>query len=209
VHSDDANANAPSRLARLAEVWEKDQSRRARHRRIQSRAKAAVFSVFGLLAEATLGAPLVAIPTIWFEQCKEFVVAAAKKKLSRSEREEGSQAARTRAAKASGAKKRAKKSSTREAGRENCEKGRKNLRGKGRLRKGPQELSQEACAEDEIEEAVSLKQTSVPEKSLNRDRRGHQQVRCRAKPVPARENIFYITTAIAYPNGRAAYRHAL
>jgi DNA polymerase-3 subunit delta' len=54
LHSDDANANANlPRLARLAEVWEKINRAARDTADYNLERKPLVFSVFGLLAEAT------------------------------------------------------------------------------------------------------------------------------------------------------------
>ena len=64
LHADEANANANlPRLARLAEVWEKYEPRRARHRGLQSRAKTAGFlGVRAARGSDALDAPLAVIP---------------------------------------------------------------------------------------------------------------------------------------------------
>jgi methionyl-tRNA synthetase len=144
--------------------------------------------------------------------CKEIVVAAAKKKTVRKRSaKKARKPPRTRTAKASTVKKRAKKSrhGVKQVGK-TAKAAKKSASKKPATKKAGKKSVKKPASKTKSKKPVSsLKQTSVPERSRKPKTEavtGRSGVA--AKPVPARENIFYITTAIAYPNGVPHIGHA-
>jgi methionyl-tRNA synthetase len=130
--------------------------------------------------------------------CKEIVVAAAKKKTVKKRSARKARKPRTRAAKASARKKPAKKSKVvvRKA---------KKATKKPATKKAAKKSVKKSLKAKPKKSVSTPKQTNKPKKSGKPSKAG-----LIAKPAPAslRENIFYITTAIAYPNGVPHIGHA-
>jgi methionyl-tRNA synthetase len=141
------------------------------------------------------------------------MVAAAKKKtVKKRSAKKARKPSRARAAKASAVKKGAKKSGhgAKQVGKTAKKATKKSASKMPATKKaGKKSVKKPASKTKSTKPVSTLKQTSVPERSRTPKAdavTGGSGVA--AKPVPARENIFYITTAIAYPNGVPHIGHA-
>src|SRR5262245_18324559 len=181
----------------------KDRPRGARYRRLQSRAKALCFlGVFAARGSDTLSKRIVP-QTLWFQATKEFVVAKKTKSSKKKKTKKTAAAAAKKRAKKAVAKKTAKK--TKKAAKKTTKTTAKKSAKKAKASKpAPAEKAKQATAPV----AAPATKPAAPKAAAPK-----AKPVAIAKPAPAaaaalRENIFYITTAIAYPNGQPHIGHA-
>src|SRR5262245_33856305 len=179
----------------------KDRPRGARYRRLQSRAKALCFlGVFAARGSDTLSKRIVS-QTLLFQATKEFVVATRKKSSKKKKAKKVASAAAKKRAKKTVAKKTAKKPAAKKVAKKPARKSAK--------AKASKPASVQKAKQAKAPVAAPATKPAAPKPAAPK-----AKPVATAKPAPdaapaaSRENIFYITTAIAYPNGQPHIGHA-
>src|ERR1043166_2613469 len=187
----------------------KDRPRGARYRRLQSRAKPLCFrGFFAARGSDTLNKPI-ARTTIPTEATKEFVV-AKKTKSSKKKRAGKASAAASKkragkavAKKAKRATRKAKKATKKSAAKKTAKKAAKKAKAR-KSSSAPKTAS--AAAPSKPPAAPVAPRPAAPK---NKPVTSAKPAAAAApKPAASRGNMYYITTAIAYPNGQPHIGHA-